>query len=303
MKTLRRIDLNLLLTLHVLLSEKHISRAAIRLHKSQPAISHALAQLRTHLNDPLLIRKGATMELTAYAQTLIKPLDDTLHILDQLISNEPIPPNKIQRRFRLAMSDYASAIILPSLIHHLRHHAPHIQLAIKQLSRAEMIAQLANGELDLAFSPFIEHEIPTNIHIQSLFQEHFICVTDQKNLPENGQLTFEQWHSRPHVLTVPSPDIAFEIERAVAQRSSEKLNIITATPHWLSALSLLPDTDLILTISSRIISNLEAYPTLRRFPFPLEHPPFLYYQAWHQRKESDHAHRYLRETIKLLHTK
>ncbi|MCA3917204.1 LysR family transcriptional regulator, partial [Burkholderia sp.] len=78
MNNLARIDLNLLVTLHVLLSERHISRAATRLHKSQPAVSHALARLREIFGDPLLVRRAGRLELTARANELVEPLNDVL---------------------------------------------------------------------------------------------------------------------------------------------------------------------------------------------------------------------------------
>lgn len=75
MDELRRIDLNLMLSLHALLTEQHVTRAAHRLHKSQPAVSHALAHLRQVFNDPLLIRRGSRLELTAMALQLQRPLE------------------------------------------------------------------------------------------------------------------------------------------------------------------------------------------------------------------------------------
>lgn len=85
MNELRRIDLNLLLTLHALLTEKHVTRAAQRLHKSQPAVSHALAQLRVQFEDPLLVRRGGKMVLTARAKALMQPLHDALTSLNGLL--------------------------------------------------------------------------------------------------------------------------------------------------------------------------------------------------------------------------
>ena len=75
MDDLRRIDLNLLLALHALLAEKHVTRAALRLHKSQPAVSHALAQLRSMFDDPLLVRRDGGLVLTPHAQALEGPLE------------------------------------------------------------------------------------------------------------------------------------------------------------------------------------------------------------------------------------
>ena len=75
MDDLRRIDLNLLLTLHALLTEQHVTRAAVRLHKSQPAVSHALAQLRDIFDDPLLVRRGGALAITTRARALLPALD------------------------------------------------------------------------------------------------------------------------------------------------------------------------------------------------------------------------------------
>lgn len=154
MDELRKIDLNLLLALHALLSERHVTRAALRLHRSQPAVSHALAQLRKHFDDPLLVRQGGGMALTARAQSLAQPLQDALSNLESLLATPLFEPAKAQRRFRLSLSDYASRIILPHLLRHLRQVAPGVDLAISQASRETMLAQLLDGELDLALGLF-----------------------------------------------------------------------------------------------------------------------------------------------------
>ncbi|BCQ47823.1 hypothetical protein ERHA55_53500 (plasmid) [Erwinia rhapontici] len=92
MDELRKIDLNLLLTLHALLTEKHVTRAAIRLHRSQPAVSHALAQLRAHFDDPLLVRREGKMVLTVRAQGLLPSLDGALSELNELIGAPEFDP-------------------------------------------------------------------------------------------------------------------------------------------------------------------------------------------------------------------
>src|SRR5690606_33215975 len=135
MDELRRIDLNLLLTLHALLAEKHVTRAALRLHKSQPAVSHSLAQLRSHFDDPLLVRRDARLALTARAQALVQPLQEALSSLNALLAAPQFDPAVVRGRFRLALSDYAARILLPPLVRHLRQHAPGLDLAISQASR------------------------------------------------------------------------------------------------------------------------------------------------------------------------
>ena len=111
---LRNIDLNLLVVLDALLTEKHVTRTGIRLHLSQPAISHSLNKLRVLLDDPLLIRQGNEVVLSARAQSLQAPLKTILGQIETLLGHSMnFVPAESQRTFRVAMSDYGAAIVLP----------------------------------------------------------------------------------------------------------------------------------------------------------------------------------------------
>ncbi|WDY60175.1 LysR family transcriptional regulator [Pseudomonas sp. PSKL.D1] len=294
MDELRKIDLNLLLALHALLSERHVTRAALRLHRSQPAVSHALAQLRAHFNDPLLVRQRGQMVLTARAQALAKPLQDALGSLNGLLATPQFEPAQAQRRFRLSLSDYASRIILPPLMRYVRRAAPGVDLAISQASRETMLAQLLDGELDLAFGIFPER--PQDIAVQTLFEDSFISVADRQVLPASGGLGLDDWLARPHVLMAMRPDAHDEIERALARRGLRR-HIALALPHWSAAVEVLAGTDLVLTVASRAVGPLRAHKTLRTFAPPLPIPALAYQQAWHVRKDSDPGHRWLREAF------
>lgn len=295
MDELRRIDLNLLLTLHALLTEKHVTRAAIRLHKSQPAVSHSLAQLRAHFNDPLLVKQSGKLELTTRAYALLPPLQDALNNLDGLLGGKTqFDPSQIKRRFRLAMSDYATRIVLPKLVKHVREFAPGIDLAISQANRDAMLVQLIGGELDLAFGLF--PEVPESIKVQALFSEGYICMADTKTLPQNGSLSFDEWLNRPHVLVALRPDSNDEIERALALMGKQR-RIAVTLPHWGVAADLLPGTDLILTVAKRGVEHLGKLNNLRQFDPPLELTELAYKLGWHSRQDNDPAHEWLRQVV------
>lgn len=294
MDELRKIDLNLLLTLHALLTEKHVTRAAVRLHRSQPAVSHALAQLRDHFDDPLLIRKNGKMTLSARAQTLLPPLDASLYGLNNLLGSPVFDPSTAKRRFRIAMSDYAARIVLPPLLVYLRQNAPGFDLAIGQASREMMLAQLEDGEVDLALGVF--PDAGSEIQKETLFLEQFICLADRRFLPENGLLTLEEWLAKPHVMLGLMPDAVDEIEKALIARGLKR-HICVALPHWSAAVSLLPGTDLVLTVASRSVIPERYHESLCRFEPPLPLSGFNYEQAWHSRKNTDPAHQWLRRAI------
>ncbi|MEU5646299.1 LysR family transcriptional regulator [Streptomyces milbemycinicus] len=294
MDELRRIDLNQLLTLHALLAEKHVTRAALRVHKSQPAVSHALAQLRTQFGDPLLVRHGGRMVLTARAQALIQPLESALTSLNELLDAPEFDPARTRRRFRLSLSDYAARIVLPPLVRHVRREAPGLDLAISQASREAMMAQLADGEVDLALGIFLD--APEDIEVQDLFQERFVSLADKAALPERGDLSLEEWLERPHIAVAMRPDASDEIEKALASRGLQR-HIAVALPHWSAAVDLLAGTDLVLTVASRAVGPIRRHKTLRKFTPPLDLPRFAYQQAWHIRRANDPAHRWLREAL------
>ncbi|MEU5029369.1 LysR family transcriptional regulator [Streptomyces milbemycinicus] len=294
MDELHRIDLNQLLTLHALLAEKHVTRAALRVHKSQPAVSHALAQLRTQFGDPLLVRHGGRMVLTARAQALIQPLESALTSLNELLDAPEFDPARTRRRLRLSLSDYAARIVLPPLVRHVRREAPGLDLAISQASREAMMAQLADGEVDLALGIFLD--APEDIEVQDLFQERFVSLADKAALPERGDLSLEEWLERPHIAVAMRPDASDEIEKALASRGLQR-HIAVALPHWSAAVDLLAGTDLVLTVASRAVGPIRRHKTLRKFTPPLDLPRFAYQQAWHIRRANDPAHRWLREAL------
>ncbi|MBB3121775.1 LysR family transcriptional regulator [Pseudoduganella violacea] len=294
MDDLRRIDLNLLLTLHALLAEQHVTRAAVRLHKSQPAVSHALAQLRDIFQDPLLMRRGAGMALTPRAQDLLQPLSTALQHLNALLQEGSFDPRQTVRRFRVAMSDYAAHLVLPTLVRRLRDEAPCVDLGVCHASREAMLAQLADGEIDLALGVF--PEAPGDIVIDALFEEHFVSVADSHTLPKRGRLPLDTWLARPHVLVATRLDSGSEIDAALATQGLHR-HVALVLPYWRAATEVLAGTDFILTVASRTLEHLPHDQGLTWFMPPVPLPRFTFQQAWHQRRHADSAHHWLRGLV------
>ncbi|TCP93405.1 LysR family transcriptional regulator [Cricetibacter osteomyelitidis] len=293
MNKLRQLDLNLLLTLHVLLREKHISKTAEMLHKSQPAISHALDKLRTFFNDPLLMRAGNNMALTATAQNLQTPLAAVLDELNCLLGGSEFNPQTYEHTFRLAMSDYASSVILPMITAKLRQIAPRVRLIISQPpSRESLLEKLANSEIDLAFGVF--SHLPEGISVSHLFDEQFVCVSDKKNGYE--QVDLATWAALPHIALSLRPQANEEMEKALFSQGFS-LNKTVTMPHWNASLDMLTGTDLMLTISARLADKLPHYPDLVQFAPPLALPQIEYLMLWQEHKTRDSGILWLRELI------
>ncbi|WP_407728218.1 LysR family transcriptional regulator [Pseudomonas salmasensis] len=292
MNDLRRIDLNLLVILDALLSEQHVTRAE-RLHLSQPAVSHALARLRDMLGDPLLMRQGGTLVPTARALELAAPLAEALGQVQALLAPNRFDPASAKRRFRVAMSDYSAAIFLPGLVRVLRQEAPGIDLQIIQASREGMVDGVLNGDLDLAAGVF--PDMPAELRTTPLFEEHYTCLVDRGSLAPSGVLDLPAYLSRPHVLLEMRGSGTPEIERALTA-IRERRHVAISLPHWGVAPQLIQGTDLILTVSSRGLLNIDARQLLA-VPPPFHIPSFAFELAWHTRRGGDAGLQWLIERV------
>lgn len=291
---LRAVDLNLLVVLDALLHERHLTRAAARLPMSQPAVSHALARLRSLLGDPLFHRTRGGLRPTPHALALEAPLRDVLAQVRRLLAGAVFDPAASRRAFRLAMSDYGASVVLPPLLRRLRQDAPGIDLEISYTSRGGMIAGVADGQLDLALAVF--GETPAEIRRAVLFQEPFVCVTDAANPLD--PLTLQAYLARPHVLVAASQDQrSGEVDAALA-RIGQTRRVALRLPHWTAAPAVLAGTDLVLTVARRTVDP--APPGLAVGPVPFQVDPLGFEMLWHERADADAGLRWLRDLLATL---
>lgn len=297
---LRNIDLNLLVVLDALLTEKHVTRTGLRLHLSQPAISHSLNKLRVLLDDPLLIRQGNEVVLSALAQNLQAPLKDILGQIETLLGQSiDFVPADAQRTFRVAMSDYGAAIVLPKLIVQLRMQAPGTSLVVIQDSRLGMLEQIEQGKIDLAVGVFAA--LSADVSSDVLFEETFTCLLNRHSLPENGVLDLDSYLARPHLLVSMDGNTQGEVDNVLRSQGLQR-RVAVNVPHWGTAPGMIAGTDLILTVATRTLDNVPLGDTLVALAPPLTVAPFNYVQVWHNRFNQDPGHRWLRELVKQVST-
>jgi DNA-binding transcriptional LysR family regulator len=263
------------------------------LHLSQPAVSHALARLRDLLGDPLLVRAGASLVPTPRALELMAPLTEALAQVQSLLAPNAFDPATARRTFRLAMSDYGAAIVLPGLIRTLRREAPGIDLQISHASREGMLDAVLNGDIDLAAGVF--PELPHELRSTPLFEEHYVCLVDRHSLPANGDLDLPTYLARPHVLLEMRGSGTPEIERALTTLR-ERRRVAISLPHWSVAPELISGTDLILTVASRGVRDIDDR-SLIVVPPPFHIPSFTLVLVWHKRRGGDQALNWLNSEI------
>lgn len=292
--TLRGIDLNLLVVLDALLAERHVSRTASRLNMSQPAVSHALGRLRHLFGDPLLIRRGGHLVPSARALEIAPALSDALRQVRDVLGPARFDPATEKRTFRLAMSDYGSAVILPGLLKKLRLEAPGIGIVITQSSREAMLGLVLDGECDLALGVF--PDLPARVEADPLFVEHFACLADREGLEGHDHLDLAAYLARPHMLVAMKDEANSEIDAALRAMGHAR-RIAVTLPHWGNAPRLIPGTDLVLTVARKALAHWERDPALAVFAPPFPIPPFSFVQVWHERRGGDPTHAWLRAAV------
>lgn len=176
-----KIDLHLIRVLHTVLTERSVSRAAIRLGMHQPAVSSALKRLRDFSGDPLLVRSGSGMVPTEAGLRMIEPSASILRAAQLLFTDaRGFDPATTRTSFRVAAADYLDPLFLPRLVAQLKEQAPFCDIQILPLSAAtDYRAQLAQGEVDVVIGNWPAP--PQDLHLGSLFGDEVVCLVSEKH--------------------------------------------------------------------------------------------------------------------------
>ncbi|MBB3004678.1 DNA-binding transcriptional LysR family regulator [Paraburkholderia tropica] len=291
-----RLDLNLLVTLDALLDERRITRAAERLNLSQSAISGMLAKLREYFDDELLVPVGRNLELTPRARELVQPVRDLLLQVQTIVAIDPkFEPANARRHFKIATSDYVINVLMHRLIPVIEPLAPHI--TIEFMPQVEDSAEkLRRGEYDFLIipEPFIAPDHPH----RPLFDDRYTCVVWEGNTKVGARLeSVEQFERLDHVAALlgwpraPTYDSRYleaqGIERCVRVTTSDFCSIATA----------LIGTQMIAIMHRRLANELSRRLPLRLVHTPIEIPTVREFLQWHEYREKDPCHRWLRERL------
>ena len=224
--SLAALDLNLLVVFDAVFAERHISRAARRLGKSQPAISGALARLRSLLGDPLFVRDGAGMRPTRLANELAAPIREALQLLNQSLRRDrDYAPATSNRTFHLNLNDYTQTILLPRLLAQLRSVAPDVRLATTSLPVDEMESALKRGALDLAVDCHTVSAV--GLYQQKLFDDEFVCLVRKGHPHVRNSLTPAQFVTLGHGVIKHGP-VPGLIERLLTKSKVNRNALVTS---------------------------------------------------------------------------
>ncbi|GKX56009.1 LysR family transcriptional regulator [Leminorella grimontii] len=288
-----RLDLNLLITLDVLLKEKNVSRAARRLNLSQPSVSVQLAKLREYMNDPLLLPAARGMRPTARAEALQKPLEQALLALTQAVSPpDEFNPMNSSHEWRVMASDYSEMTILLPVLGALRRKAPGTRLAVFENVPEKISRLVEQGDIDLAFHT--RNDAPPGLRSRKLFTERYVLACRAAHPLLTAAPSVEQFCSLEHVIVSPDGGGFYgETDRALAAIGTSR-RVVLSVPHFMFLVPILMKTDLVAMLPSRLAADI---PNLVTYEPPVEVPPMEMLMLWHERLHRDPAHQWLREFI------
>lgn len=282
---LRAVDLNLLVALDALLNEAHVSRAAMRIGLSQPAMSNALERCRHVFKDALLERGQGSMRLTPKATALREPVKHILADIGALLQPQAPDLATLQQTVRVLLPDAPPTLVLLPLLKALAHTAPQLQIVVCPWHGAgAALASLVNGELDVAVS--VWPDVPPDIQTEALSTETY-CVVMRKDHPAAQAFNLAQWLAYPHVLVSGHGDTTSPLDAALSLLGHQR-RVGLVVPNFVAVPAVLLATDMLSLLPCRCLPLgwADAHAV---FDPPVPVDGFTLHLAWHKRRAQDVA--------------
>ena len=291
---IKTLDVNLLVTLDGLLSELNVTKAARRLGISQPALSARLNKLRLLFNDPLLLPSQRGMVPTQRATEIREPLRNAVEqILAVASAAERFDPQTTTFTASLAASDYMHATLVVPLVSRLRHAAPYLKLALRQLNGARLWEQVERGDVDIAM--MTPESAPLQLRARPLWEERYVFIARSNHPVVQGRVDIETYCALDHVVVSPRgsgfigpADIALG-ELGLTRRVALSVNNFLLVPAIVSR------SDMVALVPRRMMKELTAGFLVLEPPFSV--PGFSISMVWHDRTNATPSQRWLRDEL------
>jgi len=296
---IRPADLPLLMSLNALLEESNVTRAAARLHLSQPALSAQLARLRDMFGDPLLVpsETGRGMVPTSKGSSLKGPLRAALQQLNQAISEEgEFDPHTTSRCFTIAANDNAISMFGLDFIRNTERSGFHgIKIAFCLPDPETIVARMERDEVDLLLATV--RIIPNALKTRSLSTERYHMAQRKGHPRGQHPPSLDAYCELKHVLVSTTGGFESFIDTQLADAGRQR-SVTVSVPHYDLVPSIVATTDYVCTLPIRFLKRFEDQIDI--FPLPLTLPDFSIAQAWHPRSEADSGNRWLRDQLSRL---
>jgi DNA-binding transcriptional LysR family regulator len=286
-------DLNLLITLDVLLAEGSVERAAKRLHLSPSAMSRALARLRHTTGDPLLVRAGRGLVPTPHALALREQVSRLVQEAQAALRPaQAVDMAQVERTFTLRTSEEFIECFGAALLRRIAQEAPGVRLRL--LSKTDKdTAPLRDARVDLDIG-VVDPSAGPEVLTQALFRDRLVGVVRNGHPLSRGTVSLQRYAEGQHLYVSRRGQDRGQIDDAL-QALGVTRQIHTIVAGFATAIALARDTDLIASVPERYIAQRNE---LFCFELPLSLPTFSVAMLWHPRLDADPAHRWLRGCLR-----
>ena len=293
-----KIDLHLIRVLHTVLTERSVSRAALRLGMHQPAVSAALKRLRALAGDPLLVRSGAGMVPTDAGLRMVEPAAGILRGAEVLFSDaRGFDPQTATQTFRLAASDYLDPQFLPQLVAQLKAQAPLTGIEIHPLSAdSNYNAHLAQGDIDVVIGNWLRP--PDELHRGELFTDDVVCLVAQDHPAARRGWSQQDWLEAQHIAPTPTHPGALGVIDEHLTGLGLARNITARCAHFGLIPAMVASSLLVLTTGRHFCARYAGRLPVAVLESPIAFPKLTYYQLWHERSHASQAAKWLRAQVK-----
>lgn len=297
----KKIDQNLLLALCLLLEERSVTKAAVILSQSPPAMSATLRRLREMTGDPLLVRKGNSMLLTMHGETLLPKARAALEGIDRVFNNDSeFDPTKAVDYFSIAATSSFATILLPAVVERLRIDAPNIRLRVRNLGYEEDYeAALTHGHVDLVIGDWPTP--PESLRKLPLMRDDVACLLRPYHpAVSESRISPESYCKLAHV---SPPRLTHNYHGPVTSQLARYglyRHVAVEVPEFNMIPFLLMNTDLVFTATRRYCHFWSDQLPLVTMKAPTIFDPIEFYLLWHERAHSSAAHIWMRGYVKRI---
>ena len=291
---LSSIDLNLLLVLHTVLTERNVARAAKRLHVTPSAVSNALARLRDVLADPLVTRKGRGIVPTPRASELAPAIARAIQELEHALQTAPFAPDSCTRTFSLAVADAGQVNYLPRIAKAMTHEMPRAHLRVVGIDALVSLGDLTSSEIDLHLGM---RGKGAGLHVAPLVDEQTWLVARRGHPRTGKRLSRRALGELRHVRVEMAPGRNFRDPVALAYaRAGVPREVGMTVPSFTAAAAVVAETDFVATLPASFLTA--QGPGLQRIVGPVPRHIVEVAMCWHERTHTDAAAAAFRDLVR-----
>lgn len=294
---LHKLDLNLLVALDALLAARSVTVAARKIHVTQPTMSGALSRLRSHFNDPLLVRAGRKLDLTPLGWALHLPVREALDRVEATISMRPtFDPAESRHNFVVCGSSLTLVTLLAPVLRAVEIAAPGVTVDCIEADPAALGDMLLRGEIDFSFvgEPFAAPGHP----LELVLEDRFVCIAWTGNRHLRRGLTEKAFLSLGHVSTRYGPNRRAGVEQRAYDDVAAQRRVAVTCVQPVALASLVVGTQRIATVPSRMANIDAATLPLKLYQPPWPLPTLRMVMQWNGKREQDGALTWFRQLVK-----